>query len=174
MSLNSNNQQLQTILDTVNALPEAGGSSAPETCTVTIVHTSTYPAIGIASYTRFVNGETEYVGCATLPGGSNNDGSYRLEPGTSVFHNVVVGSTMLFTCYVSTMGRIQCADSNCNYISVPQNFVSTTTYSDPDSIQADEGTNMGTSVIQSNGQWNYAGLCLRPLGDTTVTIWDAD
>lgn len=81
---------------------------------------------------------------------------------------------MLFTCYVATMPRLQCSNSNCNYIASFQSLFSTS-YDNPDDIPAEEGSNMGTDIIMASGNWGYTPtLCLRPLGDTTVTIWDDD
>ena len=51
--LQSNNTDLQSILDAVNALPEASGGTAVETCTVTIENNSAY-AFNIA-YTDVSN-----------------------------------------------------------------------------------------------------------------------
>lgn len=177
MSLNSNNQQLQTILDTVNALPEAGGSSAPETCTVTILHTENDPNVGLRNYTRFVNGKYEFIGVGTIPINNSSSGlGYRLPLETTI-HNVVVGSIMELSACYADMPRITGYDSNCAYIfDNDVKFYSTYSYVDPDSITELEGTIIGENTLSMGSRWGDYDpiLCLRILGDTTIKIWDAD
>lgn len=59
--LQSNNADLQAILDTVNALPEASSGPSVETCTVNVSVSGTGVSITSISYTTVADGEVSAV-----------------------------------------------------------------------------------------------------------------
>lgn len=183
MSLNSNNQQLQTILDTVNALPDAGGSAAPETCTVTFETDSANPVhrLSLIMVSRFVNGERidTYVPAgffnitqSTLLGGwggimGNKSGS----PVTVSIGDVVVGSVL--GLHAETDIAYITTDSNCsaavNYSDWRDN--NSGSYLDPNQMRT---TWSDEPVTRSNCGTGSPLAFFKILGDTTIKIWDED
>ena len=130
MSLNSNNQQLQTILDTVNALPDAGsgGSSAPETCTVNITLTKLQGQYGF--YTAIENGErilkTIGLVCVNAPT-TNSDTPLTYTPdynlvasgatGNLTFENVECGSYFILAHTGVQAGMYEVKITNAEWLS---------------------------------------------------------
>lgn len=177
MSLQTNNTSLQTILDTVNALPDAGsGSSAPETCTVTIDTTNGGCTGNVSlqgSLVRFVDGEYKFLTS------EYDDSSYsiiRYIPiiasgvvTTLAIENVVVGS--IITISADTDMGYYAIDSNCALVKSAMD--------DADSIADlstllespyEKGPIDRSEMLMSRS----AIITFKILGDTTISIWDED
>ena len=86
--LQSNNAELQEILNTINALPEAGsggsGGGSLDTCTLKIIDNLGYGSVSV-SYQTFSDGVITHI--------FNN----RLPSGESVFENVLCNSAVSLT-----------------------------------------------------------------------------
>lgn len=85
--LQSNNTDLQSILDTINALPDAGSDgTSVETCTVTI----NLSGLSISSY------------CATIyrNGSVGNNCVFTTTSSSFTIENVVCGSPIVLLCYI--------------------------------------------------------------------------
>ena len=95
--LQTNNTNLQALIDKANALPEAGsGGGGVETCTVTLTVTT-----GIARY-----GATKYVDGILTCENSISMGAVNL-----TLNNVVKGSCLTVTYYGRAVS--DCSASNC-------------------------------------------------------------
>lgn len=183
MSLTANNQQLQTILDTVNALPDAGGSAAPETCTVTIETDSANPVhrLSLIMVSRFVNGEQID---AYIPAGFFNltqsslygmfggiMGNKSGSPATVSIGDVVVGSVLGLS-----------AETDVAYITTDSNCSAAVNYSDW--RDGDNGVYLDPNQMRTT--WSDEPVTrkycapatplafFKILGDTTIKIWDED
>ena len=100
MSISTNNENLQAILNTVNSLPDAGsggGGSTPETCDATIVYTGYgAPTNAYYLYTKYENGSIESAYIQYTDDQQNN----------VILHNAVVGSIFCVMPYGRWGGRI--------------------------------------------------------------------
>lgn len=173
MSVSSNNTQLEAILAAVNALPDAGGSAAPETCTVTISKPkqSKSKAIKLHAYSRFLNGERiDWCISTKAAGGIMLIDETSL--GSVEISNVIVGSIMELSIAYSTIAE-GAIDANCMVASYecPSEVV------DPNSITEENWVagpiTLSSAYVGGNTSSNRVTR-FKILGDTTIIMYDND